>query len=136
MVDLDHFKQVNDRHGHLAGDKVLRSFSKILSKCTRQLDIVGRYGGEEFLVVLPSTPLDGAQIVTQRILDTGRRQSFKGSEGSIFRVTCSIGLAAYEPKMNDTTMLVDLADRALYEAKHQGRNCVRIGAYQAQAACG
>lgn len=126
LIDLDHFKQVNDQYGHLVGDQVLKSFSKLLTQCTRQLDIVGRYGGEEFLIVLTNTTLDVAQVVTQRICMKSKTLTFNGPKGAKFQVTCSAGLAEYEPEIDDITTLIHRADEALYNAKADGRNRVHI----------
>ena len=125
MIDLDHFKQINDNHGHLSGDRVLMSFSKLLRKCTRQLDIVGRYGGDEFLVILPSTTLDVAQVVTQRIRTNTQKLTFHGSNEQAFQLTASIGLTEYVNSIDDNVKtLVERADQAMYRAKQAGRNLV------------
>ncbi len=124
MIDLDHFKQVNDVHGHLAGDQVLKSFSTLLHKCTRQSDIVCRYGGEEFLVVLTNTLLNAAQVVAERIRMSAKTKTHTASNGDTFRVTCSIGLTEYEQGIYDVNALINTADEALYRAKYLGRNRV------------
>ena len=124
MIDLDHFKQINDVHGHLAGDQVLKSFSTLLHKCTRQSDIVCRYGGEEFLVVLTNTLLNAAQVVAERIRMSAKTKTHTSSKGDKFRVTCSIGLTEYEQGIYDVNALINIADKALYRAKYLGRNRV------------
>ncbi len=128
LIDLDHFKQVNDHHGHLVGDQVLKGFSKILETCTRQLDIVGRYGGEEFLIILPSTTLDQAQQVGQRIRTKACIQKYASNKEKKFHVTCSIGLTEYDIGVIDTDVMIQRTDEALYQAKDEGRNRLCIWA--------
>lgn len=122
MLDIDHFKQVNDTHGHQAGDTVLRTVASEVQTRLRTIDIFGRYGGEEFLMILPQTPLEGAKIKAERV-----RQQVQGlhlddiAEG--FTVTASIGVAEHRP--NETIeQTIARADAALYRAKHGGRNRV------------
>ena len=122
MADLDHFKAVNDRHGHLAGDEVLKFFGKVLSACTRNTDIAARFGGEEFCIVLTNTELAASQNIAERICEQIRDRQHCGKDGDVFQVTCSIGLASLEPHMKDADTLLEQADAALYIAKHQGRN--------------
>ena len=122
MADLDHFKTVNDRHGHLAGDEVLKSFGKVLSACTRNTDIAARFGGEEFCIVLTNTELAASQNLAERICEQTRERQHCGKGGDVFQMTCSIGLASLEPHMKDADTLLEQADAALYIAKHQGRN--------------
>ena len=124
LVDLDHFKRVNDQHGHLAGDQVLKSFSNLLRKCTRQSDIVCRYGGEEFLIVLTNTLLNAAKVVAERIRMSTKTQTHCSAKGGTFQVTCSIGLTEYEQGIYDVNALINFADEALYRAKYLGRNRV------------
>jgi two-component system cell cycle response regulator len=137
MLDLDHFKDVNDRYGHLLGDEVLRSTAGLLRASVRELDICSRYGGEEFAVILPKTHVQGALTVAERILVEMRRKSLVGeATGSgareEVRVTTSIGIAFYPSKdVTSPEMLVKFADEALYRAKHEGRNTICL--YQAQA---
>lgn len=122
MIDLDHFKSVNDTYGHLTGDRVLKSISRLLKKRLRKTDIIGRYGGEEFADILLDT--DGSNAV--KIMDeirTNFAQVHHYSEGTEFTVTFSCGIASF-PRYEDVTMLNDAADKALYEAKNSGRNRV------------
>lgn len=122
MVDIDHFKQVNDTYGHPAGDRVIKSLSRLLKQSLREADVVGRYGGEEFAIILNNT--DGMAAV--KVLDT-IRMSFSQlrhfADGKEFSVTFSCGIADIFC-FNDSTKLVDAADQALYKAKHFGRNQV------------
>jgi len=120
MLDIDHFKQVNDRHGHLVGDEVIRKVSAILRECARRLDAVGRCGGEEFGILLPETGVDAAALMAERIRKT--MEEAMRRERVELRVTVSIGIAAVGPEMNDAAEWIDRADRALYQAKRLGRN--------------
>lgn len=123
MLDLDHFKAVNDTHGHAAGDRVLRALSRMLQQRLRKTDLVGRYGGEEFALVLPGASAE----VALRILDDIRR-SFRELEfafgGATVRCSFSAGVAAF-PAHRPVERLVSAADEALYTAKREGRDCVR-----------
>ena len=126
MADLDHFKEVNDRYGHLAGDGLLKHVAQVLAGGLRSTDAVGRYGGEEFLLVLPETDLGGARVVAdklRRLVEDVREPMDDGSEAS---VTVSIGLASLGTKGSGTLTsareLLKLADQALYRAKEEGRN--------------
>ncbi len=124
LMDIDHFKQVNDTYGHTCGDEVLKAVSKILVDNIRQIDIAARYGGEEFAVILPGTVLEDALSVAERI-----RKSIEGFEfecnGKRIGVRVSLGVTLYEPNTDiDNKTLIDRADRALYRSKQQGRNRV------------
>ncbi len=128
MADLDHFKEVNDRYGHLAGDSLLKRVAQVLSHGLRSADAVGRYGGEEFLIVLPETDLAGARVVAdklRRLVEDVREPMDDGEEAA---VTVSIGLASLEDAGRGAELsardLLKLADRALYRAKDEGRNRV------------
>jgi diguanylate cyclase (GGDEF)-like protein len=130
MADLDHFKGINDRHGHLAGDTLLRRISQIVAGGLRNTDSVGRYGGEEFLLVLPETDILGAATVAEKIRTLVQRTVVPIEDGTAARVTISIGLASLEevvPREGGRVTARDLiaaADRSLYEAKNGGRNRV------------
>lgn len=125
MADIDHFKQFNDRHGHATGDQVIKAVAAILSSGVRGTDLVCRYGGEEFCLLLPQREAGDVLALAERlrreIEDTagGRVESAPG-----LRVTASFGLAVYEPTLTGLTVLVDRADQALYAAKRSGRNRV------------
>ncbi len=134
ILDLDHFKGVNDTYGHVTGDKVLSIFAMLLENTLRVIDVPGRLGGEEFCVLLPETYISGAAIIAERILERAAEETYVGPEGERFHVTCSIGIAGVEtfaPRHDDTyyeelrSQLYQQADRALYQAKADGRNCVR-----------
>jgi diguanylate cyclase (GGDEF)-like protein len=123
MIDVDHFKQVNDRFGHPAGDRVLRMLARLLKQCVRQSDIVGRFGGEEFALVLPDTAMDDAA----RLVDSIRLRfaSLSQQHGAeVFHVTFSAGLSC-STKHALMPRLIEAADQALYLAKASGRDCVR-----------
>jgi two-component system, cell cycle response regulator len=126
MIDLDHFKHVNDAHGHDAGDMVLRKFGEILKSHTRLSDISGRIGGEEFLHILTHAAKDNVQIVLERIRSLFAAEKFSAA-GACFTVTASFGVAGFcgkkAPQFNE---LVTQADAALYRAKHRGRNCIEV----------
>ncbi|TWA52903.1 response regulator receiver modulated diguanylate cyclase [Azospirillum baldaniorum] len=122
LVDLDHFKQVNDRQGHLAGDQVIRSLARLLSSRLRRTDIVGRYGGEEFAIVLPDTDLTEARTVLDDIRSTFKRIRHHGNDGE-FHVTLSCGLALFDATMPGDGQILT-ADEALYRAKALGRDRV------------
>ncbi len=124
LADIDDFKQVNDRFGHLAGDEYLAGFAALLARTLREQDIAGRVGGEEFLVVLPETALDGAVPLAERIR-LGAADFALHRGGGEIRATLSAGVGQYEPRMRDVQELLDLADRAMYEAKREGKNRTR-----------
>jgi diguanylate cyclase (GGDEF)-like protein len=130
MIDADHFKAVNDQHGHLTGDLVLKEISNIIQENVREIDIVGRFGGEEFCVILPDTDLEGSRVVAERIRKSAHKRTIKAYDSTL-RVTLSIGLAVYPSDGKLLEELMDKADWALYRAKSQGRNCVvAFGLYQ------
>jgi diguanylate cyclase (GGDEF)-like protein len=121
MLDVDHFKRINDGFGHPFGDRVIREVARILAETVRQVDKVGRYGGEEFLLVLPDTDMEGARILAERVRSLIEAAGFD-PEG--YRGTVSIGVAAWQPDTPSWEALVSQADQALYEAKETGRNRV------------
>jgi diguanylate cyclase (GGDEF)-like protein len=123
MVDIDHFKQVNDRYGHAVGDEVIIAVAQACAGGKRQSDIVGRLGGEEFAVLLPETDPAQAAIVAERLRNTIAAQVMMAHKVH-FKVTVSIGIAAASLGMSGIDVLMRAADQALYQAKDQGRNCV------------
>jgi len=130
MADLDHFKHVNDRYGHPAGDAVLRGVSEQLRSTLRASDVAGRWGGEEILAILPQTDAEGAVQLAERWRQTVEAASFRSPDGRDVGVTVSIGVAAFDPSHASADDLVGAADEALYRAKHHGRNRVeRARAY-------
>ena len=125
MVDLDHFKTVNDTHGHLVGDSVLRQVGELLRREVRSVDAVGRYGGEEFIIVLPETALHGATIFAERVRQRVQVLNF-GSAAQPVNITVSVGVASVpDERATSYENLLAMADAALYRAKADGRNVVR-----------
>lgn len=129
MADLDHFKKINDSHGHLVGDGVLREVSRRVRAALRDIDIVGRYGGEEFIVVFTNTDITTAREVAERI-----REHIASSpinlQGNTISVTISIGLCAMVQE-DDINSIIEKADQTLYVAKDSGRNCVKVCEHEA-----
>ena len=125
LVDVDHFKRVNDSHGHLIGDDVLRALATELRQQVRESDVVGRFGGEEFTVLLPRTDADGACRIAERLRSSAGLLSVAAAEASI-SVTVSIGVAVLGEHGSDLFELLAAADLALYRAKDDGRNLVRL----------
>ncbi len=122
MFDIDHFKEVNDRLGHLRGDELLASVGQRLKQTLRASDVRCRYGGDEFLLILPDTPLRGAQQVAEMVRRDMGAMSLDGAE----RVTISVGVAAAQPADRDASALIERADSALYRAKEAGRDRVAV----------
>lgn len=121
IVDIDHFKNVNDEHGHLAGDAVLREVAARLQQAMRTEDALGRWGGEEFLAVLTDTPPEGVRVMAERLRQVVAAAPFTLDDGSQIRVTVSVG---HTNGREDAEVLVHRADDALYVAKAEGRNRV------------
>ena len=123
MIDLDGFKTINDLYGHVLGDKVLRAVGNAISRSIRLSDIAARYGGDEFAVILPQTPPEGAMRVCERLLRAISEAGFQDDSGKVCRVTASLGLAYYPADDVETPEdLVHSADGALYGAKRSGKN--------------
>ena len=127
MLDLDHFKQYNDRFGHLAGDQALRATAEVLRRNARDVDILARYGGEEFAIILPETNMERAVIHAERIRAAIANHAFRGRDSNPQGdLTVSIGVATLTPAMRKIEELVQRADQALYLAKSQGRNRLEL----------
>lgn len=125
MIDFDHFKQVNDTYGHLAGDRVLVQLADLLRLTTREIDRIGRYGGEEFMVILPETDIENGARFVERLRGTVAEHDFEIGREEPIRMTISAGVACYpHPGVPTVETLVRLADEALYAAKAAGRNRV------------
>ena len=125
MLDIDHFKRVNDRYGHLTGDEVLEKIAALIRRNIRDTDIAGRYGGEEFIIILPQANLSSALVVAERIRNIIENAEMKDSVGNVFAITVSQGLSGWE-RDEDAYSLISRADEALYKAKANGRNRVEI----------
>ena len=127
MADIDHFKAINDNHGHAAGDAVLAKVAAVLKADLREGDFLGRYGGEEFLIILPDVSPKQARCVAQRLCETVASCSTAIDDGTHVRVTISIGLAlASRSDRKSTQDLLRAADNALYTAKRTGRNRISV----------
>jgi len=122
LLDIDHFKRVNDTHGHQAGDAVLKRLSELLGREARAIDRVCRYGGEEFTVILPETDLEAAALIAERLRASVEAQPFDVEAGAPLRITVSIGVASWPLQGEGVDTLVAAADTALYAAKRSGRN--------------
>jgi diguanylate cyclase (GGDEF)-like protein len=120
MIDIDHFKRINDSYGHTVGDQVLFQLANILQESVRDPDTVGRYGGEEFLVVLPNTRLKAAAEQAARLCKRTREADI--NIGEIIQLTISIGVAEYRPGQENWQKFLSRADMALYDAKNAGRD--------------
>ena len=123
MLDLDHFKQVNDTYGHPVGDLVLQEFAKRSAKSVREVDLIGRYGGEELIILLPETNKERALMVAERVRACIAANPIKTPNGDV-NITVSIGVAGMDQNTTQLETLIARADQAVYIAKHKGRNCV------------
>ncbi|HEV2150104.1 MAG TPA: GGDEF domain-containing protein, partial [Longimicrobiaceae bacterium] len=121
LFDLDQFKRYNDRHGHPAGDAALRAVARVLERSTRRMDLAARHGGEEFLCVLSSASVEDALMLVGRV-----REALRRADVPCEPVTVSAGVAACAPGMASPDDLLAAADRALYQAKRSGGDCVRV----------
>lgn len=121
LVDLDHFKAINDTHGHVVGDQVLGGMGYVIRGQLRLSDVAGRFGGEEFAVLLPDTEMQGALVLAERLRQAIEDWSLEMPGGRL-KVTASMGIASLDPSMKGAVDLIDAADRALYQAKRAGRN--------------
>ena len=130
IFDIDHFKKVNDNYGHPAGDEVIRQTAEIVKQSVRETDISGRYGGEEYVILLPHTAIDAAFVLAERIR---RKVAAKAAyyEGQVIEYTVSLGVAAFHSSLKTATHWIDCADQALYNAKQDGRNQTQIHQYTA-----
>jgi two-component system cell cycle response regulator len=126
MLDIDHFKKVNDYYGHQAGDTVLKEVSTVITKSIREIDTASRFGGEEFMVILPNTEKENAKVGAERMREKISQHAFPEVEGPI---TVSIGVAGLpDAAIANEDRLIRCADYALYRAKQNGRNCIEIAA--------
>ena len=125
LADLDDFKSINDVHGHAVGDEVLREFAAVLRATVRESDLPGRWGGEEFLLLLPGADGEGGAHLADRVRTALTERTFLGREGRPFTVTCSFGVAQHSEGGDERELFAN-ADRALYRAKRRGKNCVEL----------
>lgn len=127
MMDIDHFKNVNDKYGHTIGDTVLVVFAQVILRCIRKTDLVARYGGEEFIAILPATDTNTAVGIAERIRETISIEPMpKLNDTVVPHITCSLGVATYPIHADTKNNIIKVADIALYKAKQGGRNRVEI----------
>ena len=131
FVDVDRFKQINDSHGHQSGDKILREVANLLKNNVRESDIVARYGGDEFVLLLPGLARAGAETIAQRMVEDVRKTAVKGADGESVSITLSLGVATYDAESGfaDSAALLAAADEALYHSKRNGRD--QLTSYEA-----
>ena len=125
MMDLDHFKKVNDTYGHMVGDEVLRHFSGLIRHHVRETDISGRYGGEEFAILLADTTLENAKIFAERVRKEVEDSVVKYNDIDV-KYTVSMGIAEIEPSISTYEAWIEVADNALYQSKENGRNQITL----------
>jgi len=126
MIDIDHFKAVNDEYGHSAGDDVLQNFSDLLKKSVRKTDYAARYGGEEFIIILPETSVGEARELAEKLRIKIESHTIPINHGSEISITASIGVSTYPAHCTSAEGLLNTSDAALYAAKNAGRNCVMV----------
>ncbi|NBO19940.1 MAG: diguanylate cyclase [Proteobacteria bacterium] len=132
IMDMDHFKSVNDTYGHDVGDMVLKQLSGIIMQASRSSELAARFGGEEFVILMPETDPQSAYNAANRIREIVENTPFKINEtGDTIARTISIGVASLYPDGDSAESLLKRADEALYEAKHGGRNMVKVSAIMA-----
>jgi diguanylate cyclase len=123
MIDIDSFKQINDGHGHVVGDNVIEEFARLMKACLRDMDSGGRYGGDEFGIVMPGTNWEDAIVAAERL----RRQAAAYAFSNIgLRCTISVGLSEVNASIASVTDWINVADAALYAAKRRGRDCIEV----------
>jgi len=125
FIDVDSFKLVNDAHGHLVGSRVLAEFGSLIKKSVRDVDIVIRYGGDEYTAILVETSCVTAEMVAERIRRQVEAHHFPGAEGQTIRLTCSIGYACCPDDTASKDVLLEMADKAMYAGKTSGKNRVQ-----------
>jgi len=125
MLDVDHFKDINDRYGHLVGDAILVEVSRMIGENIRQIDLLGKYGGEEFCLLLTETDTESAVLAAERIRGAVEQKVIRAYDESL-KATISIGVSAFPGDASDLSGLIDAADAALYKAKESGRNKVCV----------
>jgi diguanylate cyclase (GGDEF)-like protein len=133
FLDLDGFKNVNDAHGHLLGSRALVETAEVIRSCSRETDIVARFGGDEFAVVLPDTNAQGARSVAERVRERLAGYQFLVSEGLDVRLTVSIGIATLPDAASSSDELIEAADAAMYRVKDRGKNGIEAAAPSADS---
>ena len=126
FLDLDHFKEVNDTHGHLVGSKLLREMAELIRGSLRLIDYAFRYGGDEFVILLPQTGKESANVVARRLHERVNEKKFMAEEGLNLHLTASFGLATYPPDATTKPEMIRLADEAMYLAKNTSRNSIAV----------
>jgi diguanylate cyclase (GGDEF)-like protein len=123
MFDVDNFKNYNDNHGHLKGSEVLKQVGNIMRKCFRSSDVLAKYGGDEFVIILPDSDKVGAFLAADRLREVVEEEPFEGREQQpLGKITLSLGISSYPEHGSTLEDLLDRADKALYSAKKTGRN--------------
>jgi two-component system, cell cycle response regulator len=135
MADIDHFKVINDTHGHGTGDAVLRATATAMQKCLRPYDSIGRYGGEEFLAVVPNCPAAAVLKVAERMRRTIQGLEVDTGTAGILRLSCSFGVALADAALRDEAVVINAADQALYMAKRRGRNRAELSGQPLSPLC-
>jgi diguanylate cyclase (GGDEF)-like protein len=125
MLDIDHFKDFNDRYGHLVGDVILREVAKTIKENMRQIDFIGRYGGEEFSLILTETDKSEAKLVAERFREAVEGKEIRAYDENL-KITISVGISVFPDDSHNLQQLIDKADKALYKAKQAGRNRVCV----------
>jgi diguanylate cyclase (GGDEF)-like protein len=128
FIDMDGFKAVNDTYGHLSGSRALVEAADVLRGCARETDVVARFGGDEFAVILPETGRDGAIMVAERIRERIEAHSFLAADQLDVRLTASVGIATLPDVATSADELVQAADRAMYKVKMSGKNGIHLAA--------
>jgi diguanylate cyclase len=124
LIDIDHFKVINDSFGHIVGDAALRQLSLELKRVLDEYELAGRYGGDEFCVILPTLPLAKAEVLMEQLREA--LEQYRHPDVPDLRVSLSIGLARYQAGYRDAVDWLEDADKALYTAKHTGRNTISV----------
>ena len=127
FIDLDGFKEFNDDHGHLMGDKLIHDFTTVLRNHSRKIDILGRFGGDEFIIIAPQSDIAGATVLAEKLRQAVEDQGFLSSKvDQVHHTSCSIGIAMFPSHSDNLEGLLEKSDKALYESKRKGRNCVSL----------
>ena len=127
VIDVDHFKSINDNYGHSIGDQVLKCLGQTLKKQVRSTDYVARYGGEEFVIILPATDLGKTVQIARKIRDVVNSLKFElRRKNKVLKISCSFGISAFTEKSGNSTDVFNAADKALYHAKENGRDAIAV----------